>query len=87
MKNIPSKSEDLLDWIDALENLVLFEGKDNAKEIIEEVISHAKNKGLLDELLFSLPFENSISEFEEMPYPGDWDTEEKLDITLGGTRW
>ena len=78
MKNIPSKSEDLLDWIDALENLVLFEGKDNAKEIIEEVISHAKNKGLLDELLFSLPFENSISEFEEMPYPGDWDTEEKI---------
>ena len=78
MKNSHFKNEDLLDWIDALENLVLFEGKDNAKEIVQEIISHAKNKGLLDEKHISLPFENSISQFEEMPYPGDWDIEEKI---------
>jgi pyruvate dehydrogenase E1 component len=71
-------SEDLADWIDALENLVLFEGKDNAKEIVKGIISHAGNKGLLDQTLFSLPFENSISQFEESPYPGNWDIEEKI---------
>ena len=76
---MPKKySEDLTDWIDALENLVLFEGKDNAKEIFKEIICHAKNKGLLDQTLFSPPFENSVSQFEEIPYPGDWDTEEKI---------
>ena len=78
MSSNPKLNDNLNDWIEALENLVLFEGKENTKEIILETISYAKNKGLLDETLFSLPFENSISQFEEMSYPGDWDIEEKI---------
>ena len=78
MSSNPKLNNDLNDWIDALENLVLFEGKENTKEIISKTISYAKNKGLLDETLFLLPFENSISHYDEMPYPGDWDIEEKI---------
>jgi len=78
MKDNSAFEDDLFDWIDALENLVLFEGKDKAKKIVKEVFSHAKNKGILDESLFLLPFENSITQYEEIPYPGDWDLEEKI---------
>ena len=78
MKKDTQYSEELNDWIDALENLVLFDGKDKAKIIVKEIISHAKNKGLIDEAFFSPPFENSITQYEELPYPGDWDIEEKI---------
>ena len=77
MKNFKN-SDQLSDWVDALENLILFDGRDVAKEIVEEVISHAKNKGLLDQTSFSLPFENSVSQFEEIPYPGNWAIEERI---------
>ena len=78
MSSDPNPHNDLIDWVDALENLVLFDGKDSAKEVVKGIISHAKNKGLLDESRFSLPFENSISHFDEIPYPGDWNVEEKI---------
>ena len=32
-----------------------------------------KNKGLIEDNFFDLPFENSISEYQETKYPGDWD--------------
>ena len=54
MKKDTQYSEELNDWIDALENLVLFDGKDKAKIIVKEIISHAKNKGLIDEAFFPL---------------------------------
>ena len=78
MSKYNEPNHDLDDWVNALENLVLFDGKDSAKEVVKGIISHAKNKGLLDESNFSLPFENSISHFDEIPYPGDWNVEEKI---------
>ncbi len=78
MSSNPKFNSDISDWIDALENLVLFDGKDSAREVIKEVISHAKNKGLLNESHFSLPFENSITHFDEIAYPGNWEIEEKI---------
>ncbi len=71
-------SEDLADWIDALENLLLFNGSDSTKKILSEVISYANTKNLLDENIFQMPFENSISCYAEEKYPGDWETEEKI---------
>ena len=47
---------DLQDWLDALENKILFDGKDSAKLILEEVFSHARNMDLLPEKLNELPF-------------------------------
>ena len=71
-------SEEIHDWIDALENLVLFNGKDDASELIQEFVKYAENKDLIGSISTDMPFENSISHYEETDYPGDWDTEEKI---------
>ncbi len=71
-------SEEISDWVDALENLVLFNGKEDASEIIQNFFKHAENSGLIDSSFANLPFENSISHYEESDYPGDWDVEEKI---------
>ncbi len=78
MKKAPDKSHDLTDWIDALENIVLFDGKGKASEIVNDFISYAENKGLIADDLKNLPFENSISFYEEVAYPGDLEIEEKI---------
>ena len=70
--------DEFYDWVDALENLVLFNGKEDAKNILNEFIKYAISKNLLDKNITTLPFENSISEFEESDYPGNWKIEEKI---------
>ena len=78
MKSNFDEHDELLDWIDALENLVLFNGKENAKNLIAQFIAHAEAKGLTEDNLRNLPFENSISHHEEVDYPGDWKLEENI---------
>ncbi len=78
MKKYQNLHEDLHDWIDALENQILFNGKEDTKFLISEIFRYANSKGLLEDDLRELPFENSISEYEELPYPGNWDLEEKI---------
>ena len=78
MINDPKKNEELYDWVDALENLVLFNGKNEASNLIEEFVKYAQNKGLLKPGFAELPFENSISQYEEISYPGNWELEEKI---------
>ena len=78
MKNDSANHNELFDWIDALDNLVLFNGRKDAKNLISQFISYAETKGLTEENIRSLPFENSISHHEEVDYPGDWDLEEKI---------
>jgi len=75
---IKKNSEEINDWVDALENLVLFNGKDDASELIQNFFKYAENKGLLESGFANLPFENSISQYEEVDYPGDWNLEETI---------
>ena len=78
MNNDPIDNKELSDWVDALENLVLFNGRENASDLIQNFVKYAENKGLLESNFADLPFENSISQYEENDYPGDWDLEEKI---------
>ena len=78
MTQNPKNSEDLIDWVDALENLILFNGRDEASKVLKEFISHAESKGLIDNYLNKPPFINSISADEEVEYPGDWELERKI---------
>ena len=78
MKNTPPVNENIVDWVDALENLILFDGRDDASELIQNFVKYAENKGLLESGFANLPFENSISQYEETEYPGDWELEEKI---------
>ena len=61
MKKMPSNQDELYDWIDALENLILFNGKEDSKRIINEFINYAASKNLLNDHVTQIPFENSIS--------------------------
>ena len=70
--------DELNDWVDALDNLMLFNQHEDSKKIITEFVSHAQNKGLIEDNIFDLPFINSISNYEEIEYPGDWNLEEKI---------
>ena len=44
------KNEEFNDWIDALENLILFNGKEDASQFIQNFVKHVKNKGLIEHL-------------------------------------
>ena len=66
--------------------MILFNGKENASNLLEEFFKHVKNKGLIEQTNFALPFQNSISQYEEIDYPGDWDLEERLGTISGGMR-
>ena len=57
---------------------ILFNGRENTSEILTQFIKHAQNKDLIDQVHSDLPFDNSISEHNEVPYPGDWELEEKI---------
>ena len=78
MNNNPIDNIELNDWVDALENLMLFNGKENASELIQNFVKYAENKGLLESGHAEIPFENSISQYLESEYPGNWDIEEKI---------
>ena len=71
-------TDEIYDWIDALENLVLFNGRENASELMQNFFKYAENKGLLESNYANLPFENSVSQYEEEDYPGNWDLEKKI---------
>ena len=51
-KNI---KDDLADWIDALENKLLFDGESETKELANEFINYLQNKNLVDDIHLNLP--------------------------------
>ena len=69
---------DLEEWIDALENLELFNGRDYTKQVVNQFISYIDKKNMVDDFYKSIPFENTISHYDELEYPGDWKIEEKI---------
>ena len=76
--------EEFKDWIEALENTLLSEGSEYTEELLEKLYSEAKNMGLEVSDLSNPPFKNTVLFDDELPYPGDWDKEEKLDTSSGG---
>ena len=78
MKSNFDNRDDLNDWVDALENLVLFNGTENTKEILNEFLAYAQSKGLVENNFFNMPFENSIPTDEESDYPGNLEIEKRI---------
>ena len=70
--------EEFKDWIEALENTLLSEGSEYTEELLEKLYSEAKNMGLEVSDLSNPPFKNTVLFDDELPYPGDWDKEEKI---------
>ncbi|MDX1347464.1 MAG: pyruvate dehydrogenase (acetyl-transferring), homodimeric type [Thiomicrorhabdus chilensis] len=72
------------EWIDALEAVVDFEGTDKAQHIIASLIEKARVHGIDIPYSANTPYINTISEEEQVNYPGDMSLEQKLRAIL---RW
>jgi pyruvate dehydrogenase E1 component len=71
-------NEEVREWLEALENTILSEGKDYASQLLEQLYQEAKNSGITVEDISNPPFKNSVSNDEECEYPGDLKIEEKI---------
>ena len=74
----PNIREELQEWIEALENTLLSEGKEYTAELLEKVITEAKYLGIDIESLVNPSFQNTVKIDEEIPFPGDWEKEQKI---------
>src|SRR6056300_1470597 len=72
------QNQDLKEWVEALENLILSEGKDYTKDLLNLFFSEVNSKGLTIDGLYSPSFKNSNSSDEEFDYPGNLEIEEKI---------
>jgi len=71
-------NEEVREWLEALENTILSEGKEYASQLLEQLYQEAKNSGITVEDISNPPFKNSVSNDEEYEYPGDLKIEEKI---------
>ncbi len=56
MANKNDFEQDLADWIDAIENKILFDGTDNAKLLVSNFLKYLQNKSLIEDTSSELPF-------------------------------
>ena len=73
-----SVNTDLQEWIEALENVLLSDGKPFSEELLARVINEAKNLGLNINNSSLFPFKNSVSKDFELDYPGDLEKELRI---------
>lgn len=73
------------EWLDALDSIIKYEGKERAQFIIQKLITQAEKKGLKG-LLTPLvtPYRNTIPPENQPSYPGDLSLESKIEAFL---RW
>ena len=71
-------NEDYLEWLEALENLKITEGKDFAELLLSNLLAEAKNFGLEVNDFALYPFKNTVTTDLEVDYPGDLLKEMKI---------
>ena len=70
--------QDYKEWLEALENTILSDGEEYSADLINKLLQDAKNRGLNIGDVLDPPFKNSVSNDEEIEYPGDLSIEEKI---------
>ena len=76
--NNPEFNTELKEWIEALENTILSDGKEYSKELLKALFTEASLKGIILDELNDPSFKNTVQSDEELSYPGNWDFEEKI---------
>ena len=76
--NNPEFNTELKEWIEALENTILSDGKEYSKELLKALFTEASLKGIVLDELNDPSLKNTVQSDEESPYPGNWDIEEKI---------
>ena len=70
--------EELQDWIEALDNSLISDGKEYSIQLLSALIEEARARGLNTNRLQNWPFKNTVLNDEEVSYPGNWDFEERI---------
>ena len=71
-------NEDYQEWLEALENVIVADGSDHAKDLLNKIFTEAKFKGIHLDGLLDPPFKNTVPSDQELAYPGDWNKEEQI---------
>ncbi len=70
--------EELQDWIEALDNSLITDGKEYSIQLLSALLEEARARGLNTNRLQNWPFKNTVLNDEEVSYPGNWDFEERI---------
>ena len=77
-------SEEVAEWIEAFDDLVVGEGPEQGAELIAALRQRAREAGISTPGALTTPYLNTIPKHEEVPYPGDRKLEERLESLI---RW
>jgi pyruvate dehydrogenase E1 component len=77
-------SEELLEWIEAFDDLVVGEGPEHGAELLEALRRRARQAGIPMPTALTTPYLNTIPKHEEVPYPGDRQAEARVESLI---RW
>jgi pyruvate dehydrogenase E1 component len=80
----PDFPQELNEWIEAFNEVLLAEGTQRAQEILEGIQQRAHEAGIATSRELTTPYCNTIPKSEELPYPGDRLIERKI---KGLIRW
>jgi len=76
---------ELQEWLESIESLLRYDGPDRAKHVFRALRDYLTNANVVvDDATLNTPYRNTIPLEEQPRYPGDIDTEEKLENIL---RW
>ncbi|CAL4320347.1 Pyruvate dehydrogenase E1 component [Buchnera aphidicola (Thelaxes suberi)] len=84
-KNYDIDEIETREWIDSIQSVINNEGVERAKFLINKVIIHSKSLGIhLDSNKELNDYVNTISQYEDVSYPGNIKIEKKI---CSATRW
>ncbi len=77
-------SQELREWIEAFDDVVVAEGPDQGAEILAALKQRAREAGISQPSELVTPYVNTIPKHEEVPYPGDRALERRIESLI---RW
>ncbi len=79
------QTEELQEWLDALESVLRCQGPERAKDMLRQLQDHLLRGGVnLGEATLNTPYRNTISVAEQPAYPGNIELEKKVENLI---RW
>ncbi len=80
----PDFQQELSEWIEAFDDVVVAEGPDQGGQIIEALRQRAREAGIAAPSQIVTPYLNTIPKHEEVPYPGNRELEKRVEALI---RW
>jgi pyruvate dehydrogenase E1 component len=81
---VDTDPQETTEWLEALDGVVRHAGLERAQYLFDRLAAHALSNGVATARMNVTPYANTISVDQQSPYPGDFDTEERLAAAL---RW